>query len=221
MITPEQIKAGRALINAKQSDLANSARVSLATLNNIERSIAHPRDKTLSVIEQALNDEGIEILRDSFGVGVRLRAYERSKFTDSRIVLEYIVRLLKQKTINPIKHCVLCFGVNPSPHFFIWLNYDIRHIVFDNCAFDVLNIENAQDLAGIILCFKSKGIDIGVMLATPNIQGIQNIDAVSALKSTTTQPFEQINDILIHLPNGNNIKNDVASIKEHLLNHFV
>ena len=221
MITPEQIRAGRALINAKQSDLANSAGVSLATLNNIERSIAHPRGKTLSMIEQALNDEGIEILRDSFGVGVRLKSYERSKFTDSRIVLEYIVRLLKQKTINPIKRCVLCFDINPSPHFFIWLNYDLRHIVFDNCTFDVSNNEKAQDLAGIILCFKSKGIDIDVMLSTPDIQNVQAIDSVSSLKSTTTQPFEQINDILMYLPNGKNIKNDIAHIKGHLLNHLL
>lgn len=73
MILKEQIRAARAMLNIKQSELAAKAGVSLATLNNIERG-ADSRVSTLQKIETALEKEGIEFFGDTNGQpGIRLK----------------------------------------------------------------------------------------------------------------------------------------------------
>ena len=64
LITSSQIRAARAIINAKQSELAKAAGISLATLNNIERGVGDPRTSTLDAIERALPsaDPGVGVL---------------------------------------------------------------------------------------------------------------------------------------------------------------
>ena len=64
-MSPSQIRAARALIGAKQSDLARAAGVSLATLNNIERGVGDPRSSTLERIETALAGAGVEFADDA------------------------------------------------------------------------------------------------------------------------------------------------------------
>lgn len=58
---PRHIRAGRALIDATQHDMAKAAKLSLATLNNIEREVAHPRQSTFDKIRLALSDAGVTI----------------------------------------------------------------------------------------------------------------------------------------------------------------
>lgn len=66
MILKEQIRAARAMLNIKQSELAAKAGISLATLNNIERG-ADSRVSTLQKIAQALESEGIEFFEGTQG----------------------------------------------------------------------------------------------------------------------------------------------------------
>lgn len=76
MITPAQIRAARALIGWKQTDLANAAGVSEMSVKNIERGATDPRASTLMAIQRALEAAGVMFLdagtnRDG-GPGVRL-----------------------------------------------------------------------------------------------------------------------------------------------------
>lgn len=74
MITAAQIRAARALLRWKQSDLASAAGLSLTALNNIEREAADPKASTLTAIQSALETAGIIFLSaNGEGVGVRLR----------------------------------------------------------------------------------------------------------------------------------------------------
>ncbi|MDD9901596.1 MAG: helix-turn-helix transcriptional regulator [Alphaproteobacteria bacterium] len=66
MIVKEQIKAARAMLDMKQSELAEKAGVSLATLNNIERG-ADSRVSTLKKIRAALENEGVEFTGERGG----------------------------------------------------------------------------------------------------------------------------------------------------------
>lgn len=50
MISPKQIRAARALLNWKQSDLAEASGLSLTAINNIENGSANPRAATLEQI---------------------------------------------------------------------------------------------------------------------------------------------------------------------------
>lgn len=77
MITIAQIKAARAMLGLKQSELAALAGVSLATLNNLERGASGPRAGTLLMIERALEKEGIRFIEPGApcpdgGYGLRL-----------------------------------------------------------------------------------------------------------------------------------------------------
>ena len=77
MITPSQIRAARALIGWKQSDLSTACGLSLTGLNNIERGTADPKTSTLTAIRAALESAGV-IFIDPNGqdAGVRLRRYQ-------------------------------------------------------------------------------------------------------------------------------------------------
>lgn len=77
MINPAQIRAARALIGWKQTDLAKASGVSEMSVKNIERGVTDPRASTLQALQDALEQGGVVFLdpgsnRDG-GHGVRLR----------------------------------------------------------------------------------------------------------------------------------------------------
>lgn len=69
MITPSQIRAGRALIGWSQSDLARRAQLTQVTIANVETHRTQAARDTLSRIEAALESQGVEFI----GNGVRHR----------------------------------------------------------------------------------------------------------------------------------------------------
>ena len=70
MITVEQIKAARSLLEWNQIDLAKAAGISEHTLKNIERKSSKPRADTMLLIQKTLEEAGIEFINE---VGVKLR----------------------------------------------------------------------------------------------------------------------------------------------------
>lgn len=70
MITIEQIKAARGLLEWRQEDLAVASGLSLPAINNLERRIALPRVETVKAIQAAFEQAGIEFTE---GPGLRLR----------------------------------------------------------------------------------------------------------------------------------------------------
>jgi transcriptional regulator with XRE-family HTH domain len=77
MITPAQIRAARAIIGWKQTDLAAASGVSEMSIKNIERGATDPRASTLLALQTALEVAGVIFMdagvnRDG-GAGVRLR----------------------------------------------------------------------------------------------------------------------------------------------------
>jgi transcriptional regulator with XRE-family HTH domain len=76
VITGAQIRAARALIGWKQTDLASASGVSEISIKNIERGATDPRGSTLAAIQEAFSKAGVVFLdpgdiRDG-GPGVRL-----------------------------------------------------------------------------------------------------------------------------------------------------
>ncbi|MDX2028331.1 MAG: helix-turn-helix transcriptional regulator [Alphaproteobacteria bacterium] len=100
MATAEQIKAARALLKWKQSDLAELSGVSLPSINNIERAIASPRAGTLRKIRQTMEDQGVEFLDDS---GVRLK---KEPFE----ILQYDGPDFIEKQNDDLFHCMQSAG---------------------------------------------------------------------------------------------------------------
>ncbi len=71
MISIEQIRAARALLDLNQEELAKAAGLSLRTLNTLERAVVAPRMETLRALQAVLEARGIEFLPDH---GVKLRS---------------------------------------------------------------------------------------------------------------------------------------------------
>jgi len=79
MITVEQIRAARALLNWNQSDLADKAGLSLPSINNIERQIGSPRVSTMETIRITLSNAGIEFIGNN-GVQKHSEVFEMKEF---------------------------------------------------------------------------------------------------------------------------------------------
>lgn len=76
MLHGEQIRAARAMLRMDQSDLASAAGVSVETVKRLEAQdgpLTAGRFATVSAIEKALNEAGIEFTNGD-EPGVKLRA---------------------------------------------------------------------------------------------------------------------------------------------------
>jgi transcriptional regulator with XRE-family HTH domain len=62
MITIQQIKAARSLLNWKQSDLAQASNVSVPAIAKIEMGHGNPRQTTLAALKTAFENSGIDFL---------------------------------------------------------------------------------------------------------------------------------------------------------------
>ena len=74
-LTPDQLRAARALLHLEQAELAERARVSVATIRRLESMTGrgHGRSMTFDGVRHALEQAGIEFIPD----GVRRRRSSR------------------------------------------------------------------------------------------------------------------------------------------------
>ncbi len=62
MITTAQIRGARGILNWSQGDLSERTDISATSIGSIENGLTQPRESTLSVIQKAFEDAGIEFL---------------------------------------------------------------------------------------------------------------------------------------------------------------
>ncbi len=80
MITASQCRAARGLLGWTQQELADSARIGVATVRLFEAQNARTRAATLAVLKQALEAAGVEFIEENGGgPGVRLRKREKKR----------------------------------------------------------------------------------------------------------------------------------------------
>lgn len=62
MITPEQSRAARGLLNWRQEDLAKAVGLSKVSINNFERGVTNLKSETVRAIEEAFSKADIEFI---------------------------------------------------------------------------------------------------------------------------------------------------------------
>ena len=73
-MTPAQCRAARGLLRWNQDELASAAEVGVVTVRQFENESTEPRRATLSAMQRALEDAGVEFIAENGGgPGVRLR----------------------------------------------------------------------------------------------------------------------------------------------------
>ena len=74
MITASQCRAARGLLDWTQQELADAARIGVATVRLFESEATETRQATLAVLRAAFEHAGIEFIEENGGgVGVRFR----------------------------------------------------------------------------------------------------------------------------------------------------
>jgi transcriptional regulator with XRE-family HTH domain len=79
MISPSQCRAARGLLDWTQQELADAARIGVATVRLFEGNGTESRHATLAVLRQAFESAGVEFIDENGGgPGVRFRKRQRS-----------------------------------------------------------------------------------------------------------------------------------------------
>jgi transcriptional regulator with XRE-family HTH domain len=74
MITAEQCRAARGLLDWSQAELADRAGVGIVTVRQFEAGAHEPRRATLDVIKRAFESAGVEFIdQNGGGPGLRLK----------------------------------------------------------------------------------------------------------------------------------------------------
>lgn len=80
MITASQCRAARGLLDWTQQELADAARIGVATVRQFEGEGAETRQATLAVLRWAFEAAGVEFINENGGgPGVRLRKRQQKK----------------------------------------------------------------------------------------------------------------------------------------------
>jgi transcriptional regulator with XRE-family HTH domain len=203
LITPSQIRAGRAIINAKQSELAKAAGISLATLNNIERGVGDPRTSTLDAIEHALARAGVEIQGDDAVETVTLHRLARPSAYDTFFASQRVLEALGPKSLLKA-HRVLYFArrerrePEARPRVCLLIEGEVRAVLFDQVDFNLSSGARVAEVAGIMLAsfafhrgslfYLSDILDDTTVTETP--------EAVERLRSMGGEPLRHPRDFI-------------------------
>lgn len=157
MISAAQIRAGRALINAKQSELAKAAGVALATLNNIERGVGDPRSSTLEAIERALAFAGIECEGDGQRETVSLQRLSRPSAHDTYFACQRVLECLEPGSLLKVERVRFYVQSNSahqpsdtSRRIAVMVDGESRTLLFDQASFTLTDSVRVAEVARMI-----------------------------------------------------------------------
>jgi transcriptional regulator with XRE-family HTH domain len=203
LITSSQIRAARAIINAKQSELAKAAGISLATLNNIERGVGDPRTSTLEAIERALERAGVDIAGDATSETVTLRRVERPQSFDTFLASQRVLEAMGPDSLLKPQSVLLFARWNRGeeeerPRVCLLVEGQVRAVLFDRVDFNLSSGARVAEVAGVMLAafaFHRTRLSYldQVLEDTTSAEAHEAVDRLQALQSVPlTHPSEFI-----------------------------
>lgn len=98
IISASQIKAGRALLNWSQEDLAAATRLSIATIRKMELGHISPRLSTTKVLRETMEHAGVDFLESD---GVRRHQENVTLFEGASSVSDFVDYFQKKESLVP------------------------------------------------------------------------------------------------------------------------
>ena len=153
---PRHIRAGRALIDATQHDLAKAAKLSLATLNNIEREVAHPRQKTFDKIRLALADAGVTITANEEAQRVEFIAKDTLADEAGTPIRTTLTRLMQGNNLLKVRR-ILFFSYEEGYHRCgVFLEGDFRQVLYMGSGLDPRHRIGLAELAAAAIAARKE-----------------------------------------------------------------
>lgn len=153
---PRHIRAGRALIDATQHDLAKAAKLSLATLNNIEREVAHPRQKTFDKIRLALADAGVTISADQDNQRVEFAAKDILADEAGTPIRTTLTRLMQRNNLLKVER-ILFFSYEDGYHRCgVFLEGSFRQVLYMGSGLDPRHRIGLAELAAAAIAARKE-----------------------------------------------------------------
>tara|TARA_B100001123_G_scaffold445505_1_gene597277 strand:- start:831 stop:1550 length:720 start_codon:yes stop_codon:yes gene_type:complete len=157
MLMPNMLKAARALLGIRQSELAKSAGISLATLNNFERGIGDPRVSTIEAIERSLRRGGITFTDDGEFESVSLQKLHRPSAFDTYTASRQVLEALDRNSLYSIRSIVFYRNTKTTlegtqRHYVALILYGAtKAVIFDQARLSLETSSHAAEVAGIML----------------------------------------------------------------------
>ncbi|WP_425404853.1 helix-turn-helix domain-containing protein [Hwanghaeella sp.] len=199
MISAAQIRAGRALLNVKQSELAKASGVSLATLNNIERGVGDPRSSTLQAIERALKTAGVEVEEDGIHETVSLIKYARPNALDTYFGSQRVLECLSQKSLMKVEQMTAYVrsggaveNVQQNARVCFLVSGSGRSLLFDQVEFTTATSPRLAEVAGILLAATIRLPDrlFYIDRTTEDTTALSLDEAIQLLHAYPVRPFD-------------------------------
>ena len=199
MLLPNMLKAARALLGVRQSELAKAAGISLATLNNFERGIGDPRASTIVAIEQSLIRSGISFTGDGEFEGITLRKVQRPSTIDTFTASHQILKAFERSSLLNIQSIVFYRNVETSPsekhrqYVSLMIKGAERTIIFDQVRLSLETISHAAEVSGILLAAVSMYPDAIYYLAE-FLSDTLRLPPPNAVEMVNESHSEKLND---------------------------
>lgn len=199
MLVPNMLKAARALLGVRQSELAKAAGISLATLNNYERGIGDPRASTVDAVERTLKRGGITFSGDREYDTVSLHKLHRPSafdtYTASRQVLEAMERnsLLNIQSIIFYKNSEITVEGEHHQYVAVLLDGLTRAVIFDQARLSLSSSSHAAEVAGIMLAAYSLYRDV-IYYLPDFVSDSLRLPPAQAISLLSESDFEKLSD---------------------------
>ncbi|NQY82899.1 MAG: helix-turn-helix transcriptional regulator [Alphaproteobacteria bacterium] len=218
---PRHIRAGRALIDTTQDDMAKAAKLSLATLNNIEREVAHPRQKTFDKIRLALADAGVNITvnDDVERVQFTPRGYiEEELGTPIRDTLS---RLMWQNSLLNVRRALFFSFEDDFHRCGLYLEGRFRQVLYIGSGLNTRHRIGLAELAAVAIAarkeLRNQVFFAENILTLSQREGVANdFDAVVSL--TNHRNFERFLDLF---PESRSVIDTARKSDQHPLFHVL
>lgn len=229
-ITPDLIRAARALIGAKQKNLAAASGISLATLNNIERNIGESKISTFQAIEQALAGAGIQFDQDDTKKSILLHQHFRPALSHQDQLLDRIQSYFTPKGLLEIEkihffhiqhdHFIESDAAPASNHFAIWIHLRLgRSFLLDGLNLNFTAQDQAAMIASLlyIAMLNHKHRCYYCPQTLCNTRQMSAAMAAEMLKEIMWKPLDNPIDLLSNLGDFNALYHQVKAVSDHPL----